>query len=89
MYTSHGHHITGTPKEETPPEHVVRCGGPIICQECSRQASRATREQRETHTEDTLNKVYEALSENGIVGQQAIDAVSTMQNKGILFRERS
>lgn len=41
----------------------------------------------ETHSEDTLRKVYEALLENGIYGQQAIDIVNSMQNKGILFRE--
>lgn len=38
--------------------------------------------------EDTLRKVYEALLENGIYGQQALDIINTMQNKGILFRER-
>lgn len=41
----------------------------------------------ETHSENTLRKVYEALLEQGIYGQQATDVVSAMQNRGILFRE--
>jgi len=47
----------------------------------------ATDEQ--THyDENTLRKVYEALLEAGIFGQQAVDIVHNLQNKGILFRER-
>lgn len=41
-----------------------------------------------THNEDTLRKVYQALLENGIYGQKATDVVNSMQNLGILFRER-
>lgn len=40
-----------------------------------------------THSEETLKKVHEALLEQGISGQQAIDVVAAIQNKGILFRE--
>lgn len=40
------------------------------------------------HDENTLRKVYEGLLKAGIFGQQAVDAVSEMQNQGILFRER-
>ncbi len=44
--------------------------------------------QEELHyDEDTLRKVYEGLLAAGIFGQQAVNAVSEMQNKGILFRE--
>ena len=39
------------------------------------------------YDENTLRKVYEGLLAAGIFGQQAVDAVSEMQNKGILFRE--
>ena len=39
------------------------------------------------HDENTLRKVYEGLLKAGIFGQQAVDAVSEMQNQGILFRE--
>lgn len=41
-----------------------------------------------THSEDTLFKVYEALEEQGLDAAQSTIAVSTMQNRGILFRER-
>lgn len=40
------------------------------------------------HDENTLKKVYEGLLAAGIFGQKAVDAVSEMQNQGILFRER-
>ncbi len=43
----------------------------------------------ETHTGDTLSKVTAALRESGLEEQQITDAVSSMQNYGILFRERS
>ena len=42
-----------------------------------------------TYDENTLVKVYKALLENGIVGVQALGIVSSMQNHGILFRERA
>lgn len=41
-----------------------------------------------THDEQTLTKVYEGLAAAGVIGEQAIDAVFQMQNRGILFRER-
>jgi hypothetical protein len=34
MYTSHGHHITGSVKDSTPPDTVIRCGGPKLCNTC-------------------------------------------------------
>lgn len=40
------------------------------------------------HDENTLRKVYEGLLKAGIYGQQAVDAVSEMQNQGIIFREQ-
>lgn len=40
------------------------------------------------HDEETLRKVYEGLLAAGIYGQQAVDAVFQMQNKGIFFREK-
>lgn len=39
------------------------------------------------YDEDTLRKVYAALLECGIYGEQAVGVVSNMQNHGILFRE--
>lgn len=40
------------------------------------------------HSEDTLNKVYNALAKVGLTPQQITEAVFAMQNAGILFRER-
>lgn len=42
----------------------------------------------ETHTEDTLMKVGEALRGHGVPIVDIPDIISTMQNAGILFRER-
>lgn len=41
----------------------------------------------ESYDEDTLLKVYACLTESGLTEEQAIDAVTCMQNKGVLFRE--
>lgn len=40
-----------------------------------------------THTGETMTKVHRALQKAGVPYQQAIDAVDTMQNDGIYFRE--
>lgn len=39
--------------------------------------------------ENTLFKVYDSLRAAGLDEQAARDAISDMQNKGILFRERA
>lgn len=39
-YTTHGHHIAGTDMEESSPDYVARCGGPALCVQCSKEASR-------------------------------------------------
>lgn len=39
-YTSHGHHIPGTPVK-TPPKQVKNCGGPEMCLECDADYIRA------------------------------------------------
>ena len=38
-YTSHGHHIPGTIDDHQRPEKIARCGGPMLCKVCSKQAS--------------------------------------------------
>ena len=43
----------------------------------------------ETYDWKTMDKVYDALREVGVTDQQAVDAVTIMQNAGILFRERA
>lgn len=43
----------------------------------------------ETHTEETQHTVYKALLDSGLSGDEAMNAIREMQNKGILFRERA
>lgn len=42
-----------------------------------------------THTEDTLAKVFLAMSISGLTTEQITAAINEMQNAGLLFRERS
>jgi hypothetical protein len=48
-YTTHGHHINGTSKENEP-ENKARCGGPNMCAKCS----------RESMSKHTTGGIYEA-----------------------------
>lgn len=43
-YTTHGHHIQGTPTAGAKPERVARCGGPGLCRMCSLESSAAQRQ---------------------------------------------
>lgn len=36
-YTTHGHHVTGTPWD-TPPMKIEPCGGLWLCRTCEREA---------------------------------------------------
>jgi hypothetical protein len=42
-----------------------------------------------TYDDTTLFKVYDGLAAAGLSAEQVTDAVSQMQNRGILFRERT
>lgn len=44
---------------------------------------------RERYDEETMFKVLNAMREVGITRDQAQDAINTMHNDGILFRERA
>ena len=39
-YTTHGHHVPGTPVDEGSPPSVYRCGGPGLCDICSKQVAK-------------------------------------------------
>lgn len=41
------------------------------------------------HDDQTMTKVYQALIDTGLIEQQAMDAINSMQNAGIYFRERT
>lgn len=92
-YTTHGHHISGSPKGNEP-EKKELCGGPVFCHQCSTE-SIAWRDNfaknfstpQLTHTDETMQKVYKALREVGLNDDHINDAVMKMQNAGILFRE--
>lgn len=45
-YTSHGHHIDGSPVDPSPPTDVIRCGGPGLCSVCTRESATWTEENR-------------------------------------------
>lgn len=99
-FTPHGHQIEGTDVEERP-VNVARCGGPRVCIKCANaiaawwedEAKRtdprsvSLQLQELTHSQGTMFKVYDALKDVGLTKQQAIDAISSMQNNGIYFRE--
>jgi hypothetical protein len=38
VYTTHGHHISNSVEDPDKPEKVVRCGGPGLCAQCSKEA---------------------------------------------------
>lgn len=46
-------------------------------------------EHEESHDEDTLHKVHQALMRAGLTEAQGLNAINEMQNGGILFRERA
>lgn len=39
--------------------------------------------------DETMHKVFEALRENDIDDAKILDIITSMQNRGILFRENS
>lgn len=53
MYTSHGHHIPGTIKNDDRPAQVARCGGPGLCKVCMKEAQKAMNEPNEDLVEAT------------------------------------
>jgi hypothetical protein len=42
-----------------------------------------------TYDDSTMQKIYDSIAEFGIPAETAKDLVNSMQNKGILFRERA
>ncbi|QEQ93927.1 hypothetical protein SEA_KARDASHIAN_62 [Streptomyces phage Kardashian] len=43
----------------------------------------------EGYVPDVMTKVYRALQDAGLEDGEALDAISAMQNEGVLFRERN
>ena len=44
-------------------------------------------EEQLTHTGSTMDKVLQSLMDSGLTQEAATNAVNSMQNAGILFRE--
>lgn len=44
-YTRHGYHISGTNPHARKPTIVVDCGGPGVCDSCTRECGRAQKDQ--------------------------------------------
>ena len=66
MYTSHGHHIPGTPVEAETPETKSRCGGPGRCTVCSREAAAASEIRFGTYPDFDLQYDHRDLNEEEI-----------------------
>lgn len=105
-FTTHGHQIEGSPAQPRPAGMlVVRCGGPVLCSQCSKEAADwlktnevtiepapttpPTAPPEEFYNEETLRKVYDVLWRTGHKYQESVDLVTELLNVGILFRERS
>lgn len=61
-YTSHGHHIPGTPKDLNPPDRVD-CGGLTMCHTCIRDVVVADKNKK------TVDLVRE-LQDAGVLGPE-------------------
>lgn len=87
--TTHGYHIPNTIVEERESGLMkARCGGIGFCKVCMKEAAAAPTIEHLVYDDSTLLKVYRALMEKAnLTYEQACDAVSSMQNAGILFRE--
>lgn len=58
MYTSHGHHISGTILDESKPRPpIARCGGPGLCKSCSQEAMMAINQKEKTDMIETTRYV--------------------------------
>jgi hypothetical protein len=66
------------------PESVLRQASEWLRE----QAAEVNDEPAETHSEETLFKVARALRSLDMTDEFITDAISAMQNAGILFRER-
>lgn len=87
-WTRHGHQIPNSPAEAERPNRVARCGGTGSCVSCLRDVADWKPSPELKATEQTILKVYLALSKVGIHGQMAVDAINELQNEGILFLEK-
>lgn len=87
-WTKHGHQIPDTTVDDNNrPVIVERCGGVRLCHDCMKEVAERWNT-TELNATQTVLKVFNALVKAGISHQQGLDAIDSMQNSGILFRER-
>lgn len=60
-----------------------------LCDECWKISLGIHDVVETTYTSETMDKVHTALGQAGLTDLRILDAVTCMQNAGILFRERA
>ncbi len=65
-FTRHGHHINGTSNDELEPTTKVRCGGPLVCQVCSRDAWQLLSLVEATREKDAFALIRKTLHNLGL-----------------------
>lgn len=88
-FTTHGHHIAGTPTDN-PPETVARCGGPRLCRTCGTQADiyKIGQEQKAQINLDVDNELYKALEKAGLKPQQAYLAMIHIRKAPLIITKK-
>lgn len=84
-YTTHGHHIPGSPLEDDAgPPSVYRCGGPGLCDICSKQfAQYAAKAEKVKNIEILTKEEIQAAVNTGTISAIADpDAPMTTNEKG-------
>ena len=67
MYTSHGHHIPGTIKNNDRPAQVARCGGPGLCKVCMKEVQKFYGGERPTMANVDTMKIVNVACEAKLV----------------------
>lgn len=86
-YTSHGHYIPASEHTRRPDKSEF-CGGLKECTQCQDERDSYKPPTADFYDEQTLTKVFMALRKSGLSPVEATNALSEMQNSGVLFRER-
>lgn len=76
-YTSHGHHIDGTIKDDNRPLKVARCGGPGLCDICSKEAMYALQTNKDYKMIEPIKYVRKPFEVEAVeVTEETMDEVS-------------
>ena len=65
-FTRDGHRINGTSNDELEPTTKVRCGGPLVCQVCSRDAWQLLSLVEATREKDAFALIRKTLHNLGL-----------------------